>query len=213
MFKKHTAIASAAYFMTALNVSANDSSLDGERYRLETTPSHAIQSDDFEGTSRRVDFVDSLNKERVSATSTEVERVSFQIGSAYKIGNNLKIDDFKFPEKIGETIFYREKGQFFCNNDALKKEGCPVRIKFGTEKPIAIQTKHPTDISNNHALILESKDAKLIADKITDLVDNNEIPNKDKIMTVILPSYGVGDQKFVFHVSMFYCLPYKRQCK
>ncbi|MGK2895029.1 hypothetical protein [Klebsiella michiganensis] len=213
MFNKHTAIVCAAYFMTAFHVSAHDSSLDGERYRLETTPDSAIQSDDFEGVSRRVDFVESLNKEPILDNLNEVERVIFQIGTAYRSGVDLKKNDFEYPQKIGETFFYRKKGQFFCNNDASRGEGCPVRVKIGTEKPFTIKTRHPADISNNHGLIISPKDAKIIADKITDLVDDDEIPSKDKTMTVILPSYSVGAQKFIFDVSMFYCLPYKRQCK
>ncbi|WP_396274128.1 hypothetical protein [Klebsiella pneumoniae] len=88
-----------------------------------------------------------------------------------------------------------------------------LRVKIGTEKPFTIKTRHPADISNNHGLIISPKDAKIIADRITDLVDNDQIPSKDKTMTVILPSYSVGAQKFIFDVSMFYCLPYTRQCK
>ena len=95
MFKKHTAIVCAAYFMTAFHVSADDSSLDGERYRLETTPDSAIQSDDFEGVSRRVDFVESLNKEPILDNLNEVERVIFQIGTAYRPGVDLKKNDSK----------------------------------------------------------------------------------------------------------------------
>ena len=94
MFKKHIAIVCAAYFMTAFHVSADDSSLDGERYRLETTPDSAIQSDDFEGVSRRVDFVESLNKEPILDNFNEVERVIFQLGTAYRPGFDLKKNDF-----------------------------------------------------------------------------------------------------------------------
>jgi hypothetical protein len=115
-------------------------------------------------------------------------------------------------KKLENLYSIGKKVSFFAIT-MLPEGRCPVRVKIGTEKPFTIKTRHPADISNNHGLIISPKDAKIIADRITDLVDNDQIPSKDKTMTVILPSYSVGAQKFIFDVSMFYCLPYTRQCK
>ncbi|GKO12652.1 hypothetical protein [Klebsiella variicola] len=208
MNKKYTLVATPLLVISGFSQADwLDNALDD----MSLSPQTTVQNDDFEGASRRVDFISSSNKQPYINGVKDDERLRFQIGSVFKKGGSLTKKDFEFPTKLGEVGFYRDHGQFFCNNSLGK--GCDLKIKFGDEQPFTIRTLHADDVSDNHSLIIAPTDAKKIVDKISEYVDDEKLPNEKKMMKVIYPTYGLGKQEFIFDVGMFYCLPYSRQCK